>query len=157
MDLPRSDRPHAPLQAAAEELFFRGYLLQALGSPVIQPWFAVLVSATFFAAVHGAQDPALFADRFALGLVAGLLVWRTGGLEAAIAAHAVSNVATYVIAALTTSVASVRAVADVTWVDAVLDVTGFAVFVAAPRGPRRSADEPAPPRRARPGPPSAEH
>ena len=28
----------APIQAAAEEYFFRGYLMQALGSLVAQPW-----------------------------------------------------------------------------------------------------------------------
>ena len=54
-------------------------------------------------------------------------VWRTGGLEAAIAAHVVSNVLTYVLAGVTTSVATVRAVEEIGWVDAAIDVAGFAV------------------------------
>lgn len=38
-----------PLQAAAEEFFFRGYLLQGLGSLVANPWFGVVASALVFA------------------------------------------------------------------------------------------------------------
>jgi membrane protease YdiL (CAAX protease family) len=30
----------SPIQAAAEEIFFRGYLLQALGSLVAKPWYS---------------------------------------------------------------------------------------------------------------------
>jgi uncharacterized protein len=136
----------SPLQALAEELFFRGYLLQALGSLVAQPWFGAVASAVVFAGFHGAQNPALFVDRLILGLVAGVLVWRTGGLEAAIAAHVVGNVATYVLAALTTSVATVRAVEEMTWSEAAFDIVGFAVFagiavlVAARMGLRRRVD-----------------
>ena len=88
----------SPLQAMAEEIFFRGYLLQALGSLVARPWFGVVVSALLFALLHGLQNPALFADRLAFGLLAGLLVWRTGGLEAGIAAHVVNNVCAYTLA-----------------------------------------------------------
>ena len=98
----------SPLQAVAEEIFFRGYLMQALGSLVRPPWFGVVVSAVLFALLHGLQNPALFVDRLAFGLLAGLLVWRTGGLEAGIAAHVVNNVCAYVIAGLTTSIAALQ-------------------------------------------------
>ena len=118
----------SPLQAMAEELFFRGYLLQAISSLVNRAWLGIAVSAVVFALVHGGQNPALFVDRLALGLLAGILVWRTGGLEAAIAAHVISNVAVYVIAGVTTSMATVRARAEISWLDAAFDVTGFAVF-----------------------------
>ena len=77
----------SPLQAAAEEVFFRGYLMQALGSLVAQPWFGVVVSAVVFALLHGTQNLPLFLDRLGFGLLAAVLVWRTGGLEAGIAAH----------------------------------------------------------------------
>ena len=92
----------SPLQAIAEEVFFRGYLMQALGSLVAQPWFGVVVSALVFALLHGVQNPALFTSRLAFGLLAGVLVWRTGGLEAGIAAHIVNNVFAYGIAGFTT-------------------------------------------------------
>ena len=39
----------------------------------------------------------------------------------------VSNVLTYVLAGVTTSVATVRSVEEITWVDAAIDVAGFAV------------------------------
>ena len=89
-----------PLQAAGEEYLFRGWLSQAVGS-----WFAraglgalvaAAVSAVLFALAHGAQDPWLFADRLCFGLVASYLVWRTGGLETAIAFHALNNVLIFI-------------------------------------------------------------
>ena len=86
----------SPIQAAAEEIFFRGYLLQALGSLVARPWFGVVVSAVVFAFLHGTQNLPLFIDRLGFALLAGLLAWRTGGLEAGIAAHVINNVFAYV-------------------------------------------------------------
>jgi membrane protease YdiL (CAAX protease family) len=120
----------SPLQALAEEVFFRGYLMQALGSLVAQPWFGVIVSAVVFALLHGLQNPPLFVARLAFGLLAGVLVWRTGGLEAGIAAHIVNNVVAYTIAGLTTSIAALKAIREISWVDAAFDVGGFALFAA---------------------------
>jgi len=118
----------SPLQAAAEEILFRGYLLQALGSLVARPWFGVIASSVVFALLHGTQNVPLFVDRLAFGLLAGLLVWRTGGLEAGIAAHVINNVFAYLIAGLTTSVAALKAIEGIGWVDAAFDVGGFALF-----------------------------
>ena len=85
-----------PLQAAAEEVGFRGYLSQAVASwvarPVVGALLAGAVSAVLFALAHGLQDPWLFTDRLAFGLVASWLAWRTGGLEAPIALHIANNV-----------------------------------------------------------------
>jgi membrane protease YdiL (CAAX protease family) len=118
----------SPIQAAAEEIFFRGYLLQALGSLVAKPWFGVIASSVVFALLHGTQNLPLFVDRLAFGLLAGLLVWRTGGLEAGISAHVINNVFAYLIAGLTTSVAALKAIKGIGWVDAAFDVGGFALF-----------------------------
>ncbi|MBA3528577.1 MAG: CPBP family intramembrane metalloprotease [Propionibacteriaceae bacterium] len=118
----------SPLQAAAEEIFFRGYLMQALGSLVAQPWFGVVVSSVVFALLHGTQNLPLFLDRLAFGLLAAVLVWRTGGLEASIAAHVINNVFAYLIAGLTTSIATVKAIRGIGWLDAAFDVGGFALF-----------------------------
>jgi membrane protease YdiL (CAAX protease family) len=91
-----------PLQSAAEEYVFRGYLSQAIAGWVRRPRAGALVagllSALLFAAAHGAQDPITFLDRFAFGLAASALVWLTGGLEAAIVLHAVNNVLVFVLA-----------------------------------------------------------
>ncbi len=86
-----------PLQAAGEEYAFRGYLTQAFGGlfaplgPQVSRAAAVLLPATLFALAHGAQDAPIFIDRFAFGLVAGILVITTGGLEAGIAMHVLNN------------------------------------------------------------------
>ena len=81
-----------------------------------------------FALLHGTQNLPLFVDRLAFALLAGLLAWRTGGLEAGIAAHVINNVFAYVIAGLTTSVAALKAIQGIGWVDAAFDIGGFALF-----------------------------
>ncbi len=138
-----------PLQALAEEVVFRGYLVQALGMAVPSEAFAVVMSALVFAAFHGTQNWWLFASRLAFGLLAGLLVLRTGGLEAAVAAHVVNNVLAFGLAALTSSVAEVRAVQQIGWTETVRDVavygafTGLALLAAARmRVPVRTAADP---------------
>jgi uncharacterized protein len=118
----------SPIQAVAEEIFFRGYLLQALGSLYAKPWFGVVASSVLFALLHGTQNVPLFVDRLAFGLLAGLLVWRTGGLEAGIAAHVINNVFAYLIAGLTSTIAALKAIEGIGWVDAAFDVGGFALF-----------------------------
>lgn len=91
-----------PLQSAAEEYVFRGYLSQTIagwiGSPRTGALVAAVVSALLFAAAHGPQDAVTFLDRFAFGLAASAVVWLTGGLEAAIVLHAVNNVLIFVLA-----------------------------------------------------------
>lgn len=121
----------SPLQAAAEEFFFRGYLMQAFGSMVRTPWFGIVMSALVFALFHGVQNVPLFLDRFAFGVLAGWLVYRTGGLEASIAAHIINNVLAFYLAALTTSIAEIKAISELGWVDAAWDLTRFGLFTLA--------------------------
>jgi membrane protease YdiL (CAAX protease family) len=118
-------------QAAGEEYFFRGYLLQAVGALVRSSVVAILVTTVLFTMAHGIwpwQSPALFLDRFAFGMVAALLVIRTGGLEASIAAHAANNVVTFVFAALTNSVGASLGVQDAPWSLVTVDVVKFVAF-----------------------------
>ncbi|WP_240617251.1 CPBP family intramembrane glutamic endopeptidase [Nocardioides speluncae] len=80
-----------PLQAAGEEYAFRGYLTQAFGG-LFGRTAAIVIPAVLFALAHGlGQAPPVFFDRLAFGLVAGLLVVLTGGLEAGIAMHVLNN------------------------------------------------------------------
>lgn len=117
----------SPIQALAEEVFFRGYLLQALGSLVENKWFGIVVSALVFTAFHGSQNPALMAERLAFGLLAAILVTKTGGLEAGIAAHVMNNVIAFLLAGLTSSIAQIRAITDVTWLQSGFDILGYVV------------------------------
>ena len=83
-----------PLQAAGEEYAFRGYLTQAVGGVVpgrAGTAAAVVVPALLFALAHGVQSAPVFLDRFLFGVVAGVLVIVTGGLEAGIAMHVLNN------------------------------------------------------------------
>ena len=118
----------SPIQAVAEELFFRGYLVLDLGSLVARPWFGVVVSSVLFALLHGSQNLPLFLNRLAFGLLAAALVWKTGGLEAGIAAHIVNNVFAYVFAGLTTGIATLKTVQGVSWVESAVSVGSFALF-----------------------------
>ncbi|PWB97584.1 CPBP family intramembrane glutamic endopeptidase [Salinibacterium hongtaonis] len=88
-----------PVQATAEEYVFRGYLMQAIGGWLKHPAWAILLPVPLFMAGHiydiwGLLDVGVFA------VFAGWLVWRTGGLEAAIAAHVVNNGVIFLLAAV---------------------------------------------------------
>lgn len=121
----------SPLQAAGEEFFFRGYLLQGIGSLSRHRWVGVVASALVFALFHGVQNVWLFVDRFAFGLLAALLVVLTGGLEAAIAAHVANNVFAFGYAVFTGSVAGTRAIQAIGPTQALMDVVGFALVALA--------------------------
>lgn len=88
-----------PLQAAAEELVFRGVLMQALGSWLRHPAWAILLPVPLFVLGHeynwiGLIDIAVFA------IAMGVLTYLTGGLEAAIGVHVVNNVVVFALGAL---------------------------------------------------------
>ncbi|THJ02062.1 CPBP family intramembrane metalloprotease [Nocardioides sp.] len=111
-----------PLQAAGEEYAFRGYLTQAFGGlagrmgPRAGAAVAVVVPALLFAVAHGiGQDAPIFFDRFAFGLVAGVLVILTGGLEAGIAMHVLNNFLAYALALAYGDMTEAIHPADGTW------------------------------------------
>ena len=118
----------SPLQAAAEEFFFRGYLQQAIGSLAGRSWVGVACSSLVFAIFHGDQNVAHFAHRLGFGLIAGTLVWATGGLEAAIAVHVANNVFAFGYALFTGGVATLKATSAISWEAACSDLASFAVF-----------------------------
>ena len=84
-----------PFQAAGEEYIVRGLLMRLTGSyfrnEVVGLVVSTVVSALAFMALHMAQDIWLNIYYLAFGVVASLLVWRTGGLEAAVMIHIVNN------------------------------------------------------------------
>lgn len=84
-----------PLQAAGEELAFRGGLVQGVGawfrSPVVALVVTTVLSTAFFAAAHGSADPWIVIELGSLAVAGCWLAWRTGGLEAVIVLHIVNN------------------------------------------------------------------
>lgn len=121
-----------PLQAAAEEVGFRGYLSQAVSSWFARPAVGIVtagaVSAVLFALAHGLQDPWLFGDRLTFGVVASWLAWRTGGLEAPVALHVANNLVSLVATAATGSLEESLTASTLEWQFAVLDVVMMLVF-----------------------------
>jgi|GEM_PF-4466815 len=80
-----------PLQATAEEAVFRGQVMQMVASWTRFAIIPVVLSTLLFVSGHtydwwGLTDVGIF------GLTAAYLAIRTGGLEAAIAAHAANNI-----------------------------------------------------------------
>lgn len=119
----------SPLQAAAEEFFFRGYLLQSFNTLAPKsPWFGVVTAAALFALFHGTQNIPLFLDRFLFGVMVGVLVVKTGGLEAAIGAHVINNVLAFSYAGLYSTIAQVKATQTIGWTDLAWDIVGFGIY-----------------------------
>ncbi|MDP3969626.1 MAG: CPBP family intramembrane metalloprotease [Nocardioides sp.] len=117
-----------PLQAAGEEYVFRGYLLQALGAVFRHRWVTILATALLFAIAHGAQNPPLFFDRFAFGVIAAWLVIRTGGLEAGIALHVLNNFLAFGFAIMLGDLGDSLAVAEVSWWNIPVTLTQAGVY-----------------------------
>ena len=84
-----------PFQAAGEEYFFRGWLMQNVGAwfarPIVGLVVSVAVSTVAFSAAHGSPDPWILGSIGCLAVASGIAAYRTGGLEAGIAMHAVNN------------------------------------------------------------------
>jgi uncharacterized protein len=87
-----------PVQAATEELVFRGYLKQAFGLLGRGVWLAWLVPAVLFGLLHSV-NPEVGAYGFrtmmvyyiGMGLFLGWITLKSGGLELAIGLHVANN------------------------------------------------------------------
>ncbi|MEV5434127.1 type II CAAX endopeptidase family protein [Streptomyces sp. NPDC052701] len=118
-----------PLQAAAEEYIFRGWLTQAAGAFLRSPWLAVLPQAALFATAHGWGTTWGFLDLLVFGLVAGWLTIRTGGLEAAITLHVLNNMLAFgVSAAAVDGLSSEDTAADAPWQLALADMATVLLY-----------------------------
>ena len=134
-----------PLQAIGEEYAFRGYLMQAFGSfthgimqalRVSRKWavrialtVALLVTSGLFGLAHGVQNFPLFFDRFAFGLIAGLLVILVGGLEAGIALHILNNLLAFAVAIVFGDLQGALTVSEVSWWQLPVTIAQNGVFL----------------------------
>lgn len=87
-----------PLQCAAEEMVFRGYLVQALGRLLQRPAVLATLSAVIFTVPHLLNPEVaaygigiMAANYFVMGLFLASVALRDGRLELAIGAHAGNN------------------------------------------------------------------
>jgi membrane protease YdiL (CAAX protease family) len=88
-----------PIQAAAEEFAFRGLVTQLFGSWIRPVWLVIPLAAIPFAAAHTQYLGWATADVAFFALTASFVTWRTGGIEAGIALHAVNNTVAFLILA----------------------------------------------------------
>ena len=75
----------------AEEVVFRGYLLQQVGAFTRRVWLVLIINGVIFALFHLEFDPGALAARALLGMVFAWATLRLGGLEFGIGAHATQN------------------------------------------------------------------
>jgi membrane protease YdiL (CAAX protease family) len=123
-----------PLQAAGEEYLFRGWIPQLVGAAIPHAVVGALlggaISSTLFALAHGEQDVWLFGDRFAFGVLACWLAWRTGGLEAGIALHSANNLVALLLTIGSGDLAESLGASEGSPVYAVFDVATLVVTIA---------------------------
>ncbi len=87
-----------PVQTTAEEVFFRGWLIQWWGNRIRSIWLLSILSGIFFALPHLANPEAagaLIPAMFGYGIIGFALAWvtvRDRSLEIAIGAHAANNI-----------------------------------------------------------------
>lgn len=80
-----------PLQCLAEELLFRGVVVQSFGAWMRSPWLTYLLALPIFVVGHTAGGGGMVTI-VVFALVASLLVHRTGGIELSVALHIVNNI-----------------------------------------------------------------
>jgi CAAX protease family protein len=79
------------LAALAEEMIFRGWLLQQTGALVRSVAVVLVVNAVIFSLAHGDPSLGAFVTRCALGAGWAWIVLRLGGIEFAAGAHFANN------------------------------------------------------------------
>jgi len=86
-----------PLQTTAEELFFRGYLMQGIGLWARNRWVPLLATSLLFGVLHGSNPEVakmgsiLILVYILTGFFLGIITLMDDGLELAIGFHAANN------------------------------------------------------------------
>ncbi len=116
-----------PFQAATEEYLFRGWLVQAVGSRLNSPWWAIVIGSLIFVSLHGYTGAGML-DVFSFGVVTGFLAVRTGGLEAPIALHVVNNMTAFGLSAAAGELEKAMEQGEVPWQSLSGTVVQLSVF-----------------------------
>ncbi len=87
-----------PLQTSFEELFFRGYLMQCLGTLSKNRWVPLVITSVFFGSMHAFNPEVEKMGAFILvfyiatGFLFGMVTLLDEGLEIALGMHAINNI-----------------------------------------------------------------
>jgi len=81
----------------AEEIVFRGYLYKAFRDR-FKPWYAIVMSAALFSAIH--LEPLAAVPLFVIGVVLAYVYEKTDNLMAPIALHMLNNAVAFLVVAL---------------------------------------------------------
>ncbi len=87
-----------PIQASFEEIFFRGYLMQGIGSLTKIPLVPLITTTTIFSLLHffNGTDPiigiVMVIQTFILGITLGIIVLGENRLETAMGVHIAQNI-----------------------------------------------------------------
>ncbi len=142
-----------PIQTSAEELFFRGYILQGVGLRLRNIWILSAISGFLFMVPHFLNPEArvnyglMGFYYFFIGAVMAYITLRDGQLELALGLHAANNLFSALFANYTVTVMPTPSLFTVNTLDAVYSVSvaviGLIVFVVIFVGPfrRRLPDE----------------
>ncbi|GAA4240888.1 hypothetical protein GCM10022254_67490 [Actinomadura meridiana] len=133
-----------PVQSAAEEYMFRGWLLQAVGAHTLEnsrrrigqalsvvfrtPWPGIVIGSALFTSGHGYTGWGIL-DIFTFGAVAAWLAVRTGGLESGIALHVFNNLMAFLLPAAVGELDIEQG--GVAWQVVVADVVPMLLYAAA--------------------------
>lgn len=79
-----------PIQCAAEEYLFRGFIMQTFGSWIKIPAAAIIIQAVLFASLHPYNITGVI-EILAMGITFGVVTYITKGIEASSAIHIVNN------------------------------------------------------------------
>ena len=128
-----------PIQTGAEELFFRGYILQMAGLLLRNIWVLCTISGLLFGLPHllnpeaSVNYPLLGFYYFAFGFTLAYISLRDGCLELALGAHAANNFFSVIFANYTITVLPTPSLFTITVLDALYSVpaalVGLAIFV----------------------------
>lgn len=122
-----------PIQTSAEELFFRGYLLQGFGLKVRSIWLLSLLSGVLFALPHMTNPEVsvnfwlLLSYYFLSGVFMAFVTLKDQRLELALGLHAANNIFTAVFANYTISALPTPALFTVQDLDAVYALTAYII------------------------------
>lgn len=130
-----------PIQTGFEELFFRGYFMQALGNIIKYPIIVVMITSLLFSLAHGfnPEVTAFGASKmmlyyFGFALMAALVTLLDDGIELALGMHTINNILTALTVAEENAVIKTDAIwkvsnVNITWWNIIVYYLMFALFI----------------------------